>query len=88
MQRSRPIDGAITPVHGTSYIQIVGFDAEGPVAEALLSYSQSTNPASPHYADQTRAYSRQAWHKLPFSDEEIAAARVGEPLTISEEGGE
>ncbi|MEO0699834.1 MAG: penicillin acylase family protein, partial [Pseudomonadota bacterium] len=53
MQRSREIPGGLTPVHGSSYIQIVGFGDDGPVADAILSYSQSTNPASPHYADQT-----------------------------------
>lgn len=84
MQRSRPIEGAITPVHGSSYIQIVGFDDDGPVADAILSYSQSTNPSSPHYADQTRAYSRKEWHRLPFSDAEIAEEQIGEPIRISE----
>ncbi|NQX93692.1 MAG: penicillin acylase family protein [Erythrobacter sp.] len=82
-QQSRTIEGGITPVHGTSYIQIVSFD-EGPVAEAILSYSQSTNPASPHYADQTRNYSAKKWHRLPFSDEEIEAARIGETLRLTE----
>jgi acyl-homoserine-lactone acylase len=84
MQSSRPIDGGVTPVHGSSYIQIVGFDEDGPVADAILSYSQSTDPASPHYADQTRLYSRKDWYRLPFSDAEIAAEQVGEPLRISE----
>ena len=51
MQESRPAPwGGLMPVHGTSYIQIVGFDEAGPVADAILSYSQSTNPASPHAA--------------------------------------
>lgn len=84
MQRSRKVDGGITPAHGSSYIQIVGFDETGPVADAILSYSQSTNPASPHYADQTRIYSKKEWHRLPFTDAEIDAAKIGEPLKISE----
>ncbi|KEO91396.1 acyl-homoserine-lactone acylase [Erythrobacter longus] len=88
MQRSRLIEGGMTPVHGSSYIQIVGFDEDGPVADAILSYSQSTDPASPFYADQTRLYSQKKWHRLPFSDEEIEAARIGETLTISEEAAE
>lgn len=84
MQRSRPIEGAITPVHGSSYIQIVGFDEEGPVADAILSYSQSTNPASPHYADQTRMYAKKEWNRLPFTPEEIEAQKTGETIRISE----
>ncbi|MEL7197096.1 MAG: penicillin acylase family protein [Pseudomonadota bacterium] len=84
MQRSRPIKGGMTPVHGSSYIQIVGFDEKGPVADAILSYSQSTNPASPHYADQTRAYAEQKWHRLPFSDDAIEAERLGGAVRLTE----
>lgn len=84
MQRSRKVPGGLTPEHGSSYIQIVGFDGDGPVADAILSYSQSTNPASPHYADQTRNYAAKKWHRLPFSDEEIEAAKIGETVTLSE----
>lgn len=84
MQESREVEGGLTPRHGSSYIQIVGFDDDGPVADAILSYSQSSNPASPFYADQTRLYSAKEWHRLPFSDEEIEAAQIGETVTISE----
>jgi acyl-homoserine-lactone acylase len=85
MQESRPAPwGGLMPVHGTSYIQIVGFDETGPVADAILSYSQSTNPASPHAADQTRAYAAKQWHRLPFSAEAIAAETIGTPKQIAE----
>lgn len=84
MQVGAPVEGGLTPVHGSSYIQIVGFDDDGPVADAILSYSQSTNPASPFYADQTRLYSEKKWHRLPFSEEEIEAAKIGQAVTIEE----
>ncbi|WP_298333498.1 penicillin acylase family protein [uncultured Erythrobacter sp.] len=84
MQIGRKVEGGLTPRHGSSYIQIVGFDDDGPVADAILSYSQSTDPVSPFYADQTRLYSEKKWHRLPFSDEEIEAARIGETVMISE----
>jgi acyl-homoserine-lactone acylase len=85
MQESRPAPyGGLIPVHGTSYIQIVSFDDKGPVADAILSYSQSTNPASPHYADQTRAYAAKAWHRLPFHAEDIRAGTIGETKRIAE----
>ncbi|MGY6551071.1 MAG: penicillin acylase family protein [Erythrobacter sp.] len=83
-QDAREIGGALVPVHGTSYIQIVGFDDNGPVADAILSYSQSTDPASPHFADQTRAYSAKQWHRLPFTRQEIAASRIGKTRRIAE----
>lgn len=84
MQETRPIPGGVEPVHGSSYIQIVGFDKKGPVADAILTYSQSTDPASPHYGDQTRLHSRQGWQRLPFTRAEVAAAAKGPVLRISE----
>ncbi len=77
-------NGKLVPRHGTSYIQIVGFDDKGPVADAILSYSQSTNPASPHAADQTRAYAEKRWHRLPFHRDEIRAQAISKPLRIRE----
>jgi acyl-homoserine-lactone acylase len=84
MQESLPVSGGLTPRHGTSYIQIVGFDEAGPVADAILSYSQSTDPASPHAYDQTRAYAAKTWHRLPFSKKAIAAQTIGKPKHIAE----
>jgi acyl-homoserine-lactone acylase len=85
MQESdRVASGKLIPRHGTSYIQVVGFDDKGPVADAILSYSQSTNPASPHALDQTRAYSVKQWHRLPFSADAIAADAIGQPKRIAE----
>lgn len=84
VQQSRPIEGGFEPVHGSSYLQVVGFDNEGPVADAILSYSQSTDPASPHYGDQTREYSAKRWHRLPFTPAQIAAEQDGKALRISE----
>lgn len=83
-QDAREIPGGLVPAHGTSYIQIVGFDGHGPVAEAILSYSQSTNPASPHFADQTRAYAAKQWRRLPFSPDEISADSIAKTRRIAE----
>jgi acyl-homoserine-lactone acylase len=84
MQESLTAPSGLTPRHGTSYIQIVSFDDKGPVAEAILSYSQSSNPASPHFADQTRAYAGKQWQRLPFNAEEIRAAAIGKTRRIAE----
>lgn len=84
-QDARPAPGGgLVPVHGTSYIQIVTFDDAGPVADAILSYSQSTDPASPHFVDQTRAYSAKQWHRLPFHAKAIKAETIGKPRRIRE----
>ncbi len=69
--------------YGTSYLQTVTFDARGPVAQAILTYGQSTDPASPHATDQMERFSRKQWHALPFHREDVLRARVGEPLRLS-----
>lgn len=83
MHSSRTPAGLV-PYHGTSYAQLVSFDARGPVVESLLAYSQSTNPESPWFADGTRAYSAKRWLRLPFAPAEIAAQQVGAPLRLTE----
>lgn len=60
-------------VSGSSYIQAVTFDASGPVARGILTYSQSTDPTSAHFADQTALYATGRFAPLPFSAAQIAA---------------
>jgi acyl-homoserine-lactone acylase len=84
MMQSRPAPGGIEPVHGSSYIQVVSFEAGGPVADAILTYSQSTDSRSPHSWDQTRAFSEKRWNRLPFTAAEVRRATIGQPLRIRE----
>lgn len=65
-----------------SYIQVVGFGKAGPVADAVLASSQSADPASPFYADQTRLYSDKQWVRLPFAAAAVDRARVGPPTVL------
>ncbi len=84
VQMMVPAPGGVTPRHGSSYVQVVGFDDAGPVADTILSYSQSPDPQSPWYGDQTQLYSRKQWVRFPFTRAQIAAAKVGEAVTIRE----
>jgi acyl-homoserine-lactone acylase len=68
--------------YGTSYVQSVTFDERGPLAQAILTYGQSTDPASPHATDQLRLFSAKQWPQLPFHAEDVARARVGEVLRL------
>ncbi|WP_462386829.1 penicillin acylase family protein [Acidovorax sp. Q11] len=82
-QEPAPINKAGLRIdYGTSYVQTVTFDAKGPVAQAILAYGQSTNPASPHANDQMREFSAKRWHTLPFHRDDVVKARVGEPLRL------
>jgi acyl-homoserine-lactone acylase len=61
--------------HGSSYVQAVGVDGGCPDARTILTYSQSSNPESPWFADQTRMFSRKEWVEPPFCESEIARER-------------
>lgn len=69
--------------YGSSYMQVVGFDERGPVAQAILTYGQSSDPASPHAYDQLPLFAAKQWHSLPFHRADIEAQRVGSPLRLA-----
>lgn len=81
-----PAGGGYTEVTtGSSYIQAVGWDGGPcPVARTLLTYSQSSNPNSPHSGDQTRLFSGGRWVTSRFCEKDILSSpglrvvRVGE----------
>ncbi|MFK8020384.1 MAG: penicillin acylase family protein [Pseudomonadales bacterium] len=71
--------------HGNSFMQTVGWDStECPDAFGLLSYSQSSDPASDNYADQTELYSNKEWVDMPFCEADIAATQVGETIVLEQ----
>lgn len=69
--------------YGTSYVQTVSFDERGPVAQALLTYGQSSVPGSPHQTDQMKLFAAKQWPTLPFHPDDVAKARVGEVLRLT-----
>jgi len=75
-----------TPIrHGNSFIQVVSWDEAGELdARGILTYSQSQEPESAHYSDQTELYSAGKWLKFPFSNAEIAADPKLETLRLRE----
>ncbi|MFD5340779.1 penicillin acylase family protein [Streptomyces hawaiiensis] len=60
---------------GSSHLQAVGWDGSHcPVARTLLTYSQSSNPNSPHFADQTRLFSGEKWVTSRFCEKDILSS--------------
>ena len=80
-------EGGYTDIRsGNSYIQAVTWDeSDCPVADTVLAPSQSSNPDSPHYRDQTALYSRKEWLRFPFCAEQIEAAQIGLTLVLRSE---
>ncbi|HKG37169.1 MAG TPA: penicillin acylase family protein [Solirubrobacterales bacterium] len=66
--------------HGSSFVMVTSFTGGCPDDRSILTYSQSENPASPYFADQTRMFSRKEWVDPPF----CAAEVTGDP-TLSNE---
>jgi len=72
------------PTNASGYMHVVAFDGdECPDAVTLLSYSQSSEPSSPHYADQTQLYSNQKWVTERFCESAIQASPELEVLRLT-----
>ncbi|WP_116364463.1 penicillin acylase family protein [Parahaliea mediterranea] len=62
---------------GNSYIQAVTWEeSDCPDAYAILTYSQSTDPASQHYADSTALYSQSGWIDMPYCESDRDAQEL------------
>ncbi|MET9774048.1 penicillin acylase family protein [Streptomyces sp. NPDC006367] len=81
-----PAHGGYTEVTtGSSYIQAVGWDGGPcPVARTLLTYSQSSDPASPHHADQTRLFSGERWVTSRFCERDVLASPALRIVRVSQ----
>ncbi|MGC0333842.1 acyl-homoserine-lactone acylase [Streptomyces sp. SAI-170] len=81
-----PAHGGYTEVTtGSSYIQAVGWDGSRcPVARTVLSYSQSSNPDSAHFADQTGLFSGERWVRSRFCEKDILASPALRVVVVRE----
>ena len=78
-----PGQGFPDVVHGSSFVMAAETGGRCPDSRSILTYSQSTNPRSRFYADQTRLYSRKRWVDMRFCVEELLSDRV---LDVTELG--
>ncbi len=85
MQTVAGKDGKREVVSGTSYLQVVTFDDQGPQAKGLLAFSESSNPQSAHSRDQTEAFSKKQWATLPFTEQQIKADPAYQVQEIKEQ---
>lgn len=56
---------------GTSFVLIAEFTRSGPKARGLLTYSQSSDPDSPYFADQNKMYSEKKFRNFPHNWRDI-----------------
>jgi acyl-homoserine-lactone acylase len=68
--------------HGSSFVMVTSFTNGACPADdrSILTFSQSENPNSAHFADQTRMFSNKEWVNPPFCESEVLA----EPGLVTE----
>jgi acyl-homoserine-lactone acylase len=59
-------------LHGSSFVMALEYTPGGPRAMAILTYSQSGDPNSPHFTDQTELFARKEWRPILFRADAIA----------------
>ncbi|WP_205696498.1 penicillin acylase family protein [Conexibacter sp. SYSU D00693] len=67
--------GYVDVDHGSSYVQAVELTPGCPKAHTILTYGESTNPASEHSSDQTKLFSEGKWVTPPFCAKDLKADR-------------
>ena len=48
-----------------------------PIVQAIVTYSQSTDPDSPHFSDMTQVFSDQEWVTFPYRVGDIKKEQIG-----------
>jgi len=68
-------DSLTAPDNGSSFIQVVTWQPHSacPVGSTILTYSESSNPTSPHFADQTKLFSKKQFLPDRFCQAQISA---------------
>ncbi|RUO43643.1 acylase [Aliidiomarina taiwanensis] len=70
---------------GSSWMFVMRFTEEGPEGRGLLTYSQSYNPLSPYYLDQTQYYSQEPrlapiwWHESDIAENTVQTIELTAP---------
>ncbi|MEM9594657.1 MAG: penicillin acylase family protein [Acidobacteriota bacterium] len=60
-------------IHGSSFILVLDYTPDGPVGQAILTYSQSGDPASVHFHDQTALFAEKKLRPVRFDQADVAA---------------
>ena len=60
---------------GSSFVMVASLTGNRcPDVRTILTYSQSSNPSSPHYMDQTKLFSKKRWVKERFCERAVRRA--------------
>jgi acyl-homoserine-lactone acylase len=68
-----PGEGYPDVPQGSSFVYVARVTGGCPESRSILTYSQAAHSSSPHFADQTRLFSRKRWVDMRFCEDEIAS---------------
>ncbi|MFT4623465.1 MAG: acyl-homoserine-lactone acylase [Myxococcota bacterium] len=71
--------------NGNSWVMAMAFTDDGPVARAVLTYSQSEDPDGPHSADQSALYTEERMRPILYREADILADPDLEIVTLVRE---
>ncbi len=69
-------DGEYPVNNGNSWVMAMEFEEDGPRGRAVMTYSQSEDPTSPHYDDQSVLYGDGQMRDIRFTEADIAEHTV------------
>ena len=70
--------------YGSSFVITATWDAPGvPRASSILTYSLSTDPASPYFGDQTLLYSAKQWVPMHLTEPAILGNLILPAYTVT-----
>jgi acyl-homoserine-lactone acylase len=58
--------------YGSSLVMTTQLTKRGPRAQAILTYSQATDPTSPWYINMTRLFAQKRWVTMRYTHAELA----------------
>jgi acyl-homoserine-lactone acylase len=84
-ENTEPGDSLTSPDTGSSFIQVVTWRKGNPcpVGSTILTYSESSNPTSPHFADQTKLFSKKMFLPDRFCEAQINADPNLQVVTVT-----
>jgi acyl-homoserine-lactone acylase len=84
-ENTEPGDSLTSPDTGSSFIQVVTWrkGSPCPVGSTILTYSESSNPTSPHFADQTKLFSKKQFLPDRFCQSQIDADPNLQTVTVT-----
>ena len=59
------------------------FAADGPHAEAVLTYGQPDDPADPGFTAQMKLFAAGLFRQILFTADEVADGAVGDPVIVT-----